>query len=138
MYIGEPHSVEAITPSWINLAKPKSADNKTSNFVMSKCKVIYLLYFWDMKCHSDKHYSLPIFSRISCGCGQDFPPLWLSKIFCGFKSRWTIPFACNAFIAPAAKKIKNISHTPLYDNRTCAYNRPQNKYTPYPTDREKA
>ena len=45
----------------------------------------------------------PIFKRISFGCGLGFPA-WLSKMFCGFKSRWTIPLCCNAFIAPAVNK----------------------------------
>jgi len=49
MYIGEPHSVAAITPSWRNLAKPKSAENKTPDFVMSKCKwFIYFIFGCEM------------------------------------------------------------------------------------------
>jgi hypothetical protein len=38
MYIGDPHSVAAITPSCRNLAKPKSAENRTPDIVMSECK----------------------------------------------------------------------------------------------------
>lgn len=33
-------------------------------------------------------------------------PAWLSKMFCGFKSRWTMPLCCNAFIAPAVNKLE--------------------------------
>lgn len=100
MYIGDPQSVAAITPSWRNLAKPKSAEDKTQDFRMSEWT--WFLYLYSvLVC-----YYLPIFSRISCGCGQDLPPLWLSKIFCGFKSRWTMPLAYNAFIAPAAREFK--------------------------------
>lgn len=89
MYMGEPHSVAAIFPSCKNLAKPKSA----------------------------------IFKVIFDGAGNDLPQLCCNKIFCnqkivewpsietfilkrtcGFKSRWTIPFAKRAFIAPAEIK----------------------------------
>jgi len=31
MYMGDPHKVAAITPSWRNLANPKSAANQNGN-----------------------------------------------------------------------------------------------------------
>lgn len=43
-----------------------------------------------------------IFSVILDGAGSDLPQLCDRRIFCGFKSRWTIPFANKALIAPAA------------------------------------
>lgn len=42
-----------------------------------------------------------IFRVMLAGDGRLLPQLCESKIFCGFRSLWTMPFAKSAFIAPA-------------------------------------
>lgn len=45
-----------------------------------------------------------IFRTIFDGCGRVLPQSWANRIFCGFRSRWTIPLLKSAFIAPATNE----------------------------------
>jgi len=49
----------------------------------------------------------PILSVMSGGCGLRWL-LWHNRIFCGFRSRCTMPFSLNAFSAPADDH--NVTH----------------------------
>lgn len=115
MYIGDPHNVAAITPSCKNLAKPKSAGKKKHYWHILSTYILTLKEFINPTTKRNKingqinsnliklkariKIFLPIFNVISCGCGQALPQLWFNRIFCGLRSLWTIPLACNTFIA---------------------------------------
>lgn len=90
IYIGDPQRVAAIFPSCKNRANPKSAiDKKNEKFI----------YFFYSSLHI--YIYIPILSVIFDGAGKVLQ-LCDSKIFCGFRSRCTIPLTNNARIAPAS------------------------------------
>lgn len=50
-----------------------------------------------------------IFKVMCCGAGNALPQLWDSRMFCGFKSRCTMPLANSAFIAPAERSVRSVN-----------------------------
>ena len=144
MYIGDPHRVAAIISPGRNLANPKSAgkinnpavnrelQNRTATWLLlSKLRdfsfnqsIIYSPQFlgdwWrEVSAGPVKRFwegpppSLPILILISEGRGFAFPE-WLSSRFCGFRSRWTMPFDCSVHMAEAmdmySTKCQYIAH----------------------------
>jgi hypothetical protein len=121
MYIGEPHSVAAITPSWRNLAKPKSAENKTPDFVTSKYKVIHLLYFWIWNAIqiTITSYRFSVVSRAVAD--KIFHRCDSAKCFAALNPGGRYPSHTTPSLHRLHRKIKIISHARLHVDRICLW-----------------